>query len=204
MLPALARGHSLLPHLRVGADIVGGRGRQGRGGVSAGHVSQEHWSSQPGAPVHVALWATPCQAWHHQALGRKGLCFQRPLHAPSPAPPELVTGRVPVARPSPRSPDGWARGQQGLCPPTPRLSFRRAALPTFASSTSDAVPRPPLLGSLHVFAFPSFPVLSSCLRLPRLLPSFLAHPQVRGGQGPAPPTSVCALGGHPHRSRGRA
>lgn len=159
---------------------------------------------QPGAPVHVALWATPCQAWHHQALGRKGLCSQRPLHAPSPAPPELVTGRVPVARPSPRSPDGWARGQQGLCPPTPRLSFRRAALPTFASSTSDAVPRPPLLGSLHVFAFPSFPVLSSCLRLPRLLPSFLAHSQVRGGQGPAPPTSVCALGGHPHRSRGRA
>lgn len=177
MLPALARGHSLLPHLRVGADIVGGGGRQGRGGVSAGHVSQEHRSTLRCGPHPARLGTT--RPWAEKASAPSGRFM--PL-LPLPLSWSQAAFRWLVRLPGPRM--GGRVGSRGCVRPHPRLSFRRAALPTFASSTSDAVPRPPLLGSLHVFAFPSFPVLSSCLRLPRLLPSFLAHPQVCGGAGP--------------------
>lgn len=136
---------------------------------------------QPGAPVHVALWTTPCQVWHHQALGRKGLCSQRPLHAPSPAPPELVTGRVGTSvSPVPGWVGAWAAGAVSAHPPSIVPPCRSADLCLLHLRCCPAS-HPAWLSPCFRFSILPCPLLLSAPTSP---PSFLPRspPGVWGGR----------------------
>lgn len=181
--PALARGHSLPPHLCWGRHTGGGGFGEG---VPADQFSQELCALPDTALACTAPWATPPPGVAPPSPGAEKAAASYSCFLLLPLPPPLSWSQAasqwlagPTAHLSPGPLGGWVGSRSCVLSFAliPHLSSHCLALLITDSSVSEALP-PSLPARLSPYFCSSVSVLASCLQLPHFFPFSPLHPQV--------------------------